>query len=262
MAKADPIRAKYYAPLERAEKWNTLLFYGAAALSLLVLFIPKDVVFWHAAANIGFLISSIGVFALNTSISLYFASRAEAERRKDLLGDGLGVPLTYERTTEYYNNEETEPFRRLGVDVLENTFHSRDTARIMCGQERVKVAIYTMGWLTAVLIRTASFDLIAVLSQVIFSEQLLLRWIKLEWLRSQCERIHDALLIVLRGQTQIPLLTSQVIEQLLAYETAKGRAGIVLSKEIFDRRNDAVSRDWQKEKATLAAATTGAGDEA
>lgn len=250
--KVDPIRKRYYSQLETAEAWANRLFYLTAALSLAVLIGPlKEWPPLYSTLQIGFLALTIVGFVLGQMIRLYFMPRAEKKRREDLVSDGLGVALTHERTSGYYNNEETEPFRRLGMDVLENTFHSKDTALEMCKWERVRIGIYALLWFLLIVNRTIAIDWIIVAAQALFSEQLIARWLRLEWLRIEVEKLYDALLRVFQSVHAPEMLRALVIEDLTGYEAAKARAGVTLSAKIFTRRNRELSEEWKKVKQTI-----------
>jgi hypothetical protein len=165
--------------------------------------------------------------------------------------DGLGVALTHERTSGYYNNDETEPFRRLGMDVLENAFHSKDTALAMCKWERVRIGIYALLWLVLIANRAVAIDWIIVAAQALFSEQLVARWLRLEWLRIEVEKLYDGLLRVFQSAPAPEMLRALVIEALTGYETAKARAGVTLSAKIFARRNPELSEERKRVKQTI-----------
>jgi len=249
----DPIRTRYYRPLELAEAWGAFFFYAAAILSLVVLIgelkvgSPKV----HAALQIAFLVCTLIGFVLGVAIRLYFMPRAERKRREDFLSNSLGVALTHERTAGYYNNDETDPDRRLGLNVLENSLHSKDTAVEMCRSARLQIGLYAVLWIILLAIRALELEWIVVAAQALFSEQLLSRWFRLEWLRGEVERIHSGLLRAFQSGTQPATLRSVVLEELIAYEAAKARAAVTLSSRVFERRNREVSREWERIKATL-----------
>lgn len=248
----DPIRENYYDQLRAAEHWGDGLFYLSAVLSFVVLIGPIHTwPAWLAGLEMAFLVSTVAAFSVGLVVRLYFAPRAESRRREDLLSNAFDVPLTHERTSRYYNNEETQPFRRLGMNVLENAFHSKDTALEMCQAERVRLAIYVVVWLLLAVNRVAPLEWVVVAAQVLFSEQLIARWMRLEWFRIEVERLYERLLRFLQTQPSADLLQARVVEDVVSYESAKARAGMTLSQKIFDRRNATVSALWAKVRATI-----------
>jgi hypothetical protein len=248
----DPIRERYYMPLELADRVGDWLFYVTAALSLVVLINPlRSSAGLFESAQIAFLIGTIAGFVIGIGIRLYFAPRAETKRREEFLSNALGTSLTYERTAGYYNNEETDPERRMGMNVLENTFHSQDTLLIMCKRERVRIGMYTLVWLVLLSVHRVELDWPIVAAQALFSEQLLSRWLRLEWLRIEVERIGHALRQAFQSTPSAQSLRVIVLNETIAYESAKARVSVTLSEKIFFQRNDHMTGEWAKFKASL-----------
>lgn len=249
----DPIRENYYDQLRVAECWGDWLFYLSAVLSFVVLIGPiHQWPAWLAGLETAFLVSTVAAFSVGLAVRLYFAPRAESRRREDLVSNAFDVSLTHERTSGYYNNDETQPFRRLGMNVLENAFHSKDTALEMCRAERVRLAIYVVVWLVLAVNRAAPLEWVVVAAQVLFSEQLISRLLRLEWFRIEVERLYERLLRFLQTRPSADLLQARVVEDVVSYESAKARAGMTLSQKIFDRRNATVSALWARVKTTIA----------
>ena len=142
----DPIRARYFKPLEAAEWWSDKLFYLGACLSFLALLVDQSAVpRLSAAIQIAFAVSVLAVFVLGVGIRLYWTPRAEDQRRLDLISNAFNIPLTHEQTTGYYNNDETDPVRRLGVAVMENSHFSTGVTLEMALHERLRAGVYTVG---------------------------------------------------------------------------------------------------------------------
>ena len=177
--------------------------------------------------------------------------RADDRRRLDLLSNSARIPLTHETTTLYYNNNETDPIRRLGVATMENSHFSRAIALSMVRTERIRVAIYSAALVITWLYRATDLEIAATAAQVVFSEQVVSRWLRLEWLRSRCDGAYDALYSLFQTMPARPTLHIRVLEHFSYYETSKANAGITLSEKLFARLNDALSREWEEIKTTL-----------
>ena len=115
------------------------------------------------------------------------------------------------------------------------------------------VTIYALIWLGGVLNRTTDLAIIAVAAQVLFSEQLLSRWIRMEWLRSRVEKVHDDLYTLFRSfaEREGNEFRARVVQALILYETSKAQAGISLSTRVFEKLNDELSRNWQTTRSQL-----------
>jgi hypothetical protein len=103
-------------------------------------------------------------------------------------------------------------------------------------------------WLLSMLNRSADFGLITALAQVIFSEQLLSRFIRIVWLRAKAEGMYEDAYAIIQSSQKAPSvqLRARVIDCLLRYEAAKALAGISLSTKVFQKLNPALSAEWRQ----------------
>jgi len=198
-----------------------------------------------------FILAVIAVFVIGLAIKLYLTPRAEDMRRKDLLSKAFGVPLTHEQSIGYYNNEQTQPIRFLGVAYMENSFFSKAVLLKMARRERAKVAIYVVGFLVAVLNRNTDLAFAATAAVAVFSEQIVSRWLRLEWLRSRCEATYDSLYSLFQTSPASAALQAKVLEAATFYETSKANGGIAFSEGIFFELKPMLSDEWEQVKRTL-----------
>jgi hypothetical protein len=248
----DPIGDKYFKPLEIAERCLDILFYAAAILSIVALLVEKPMhPNLYDVVQISFVLAVIGVFVLGILIRLYWRPKAEDKRRAELLSNASKIPLTVEQTQGYYNNEQSDPMRRLGAIILENSHFSKAISLEMLTGERIKVSGYVATFLVAVLYRKTDLAFAATIAQAILSEQILSHWIRLEWVRARFESTYNQLYGLLQSNPAKPVLNARVLELFAYYETGKSNAGIMLSSKIFDRRNAELSQEWEKIKSTL-----------
>jgi hypothetical protein len=251
--KNDPID-RFYAPLASAEKFSDISFWIAAILSIIALQIEKSTspVIYEAVQS-AFAFSVMGVFILGLAARLYWSSRAQSKRLADFVSNAFDVPLIPERSQGFFNNLETGPFRRMAASLLENTLFTKAILQRMLRNERIKVVVYACVWLIALLNRATDLALITGIAQVILSEQIISKWIRMEWLRARVEGVYEDVysLIQSTGNAGSKEINARVIEYLLRYETAKSQAGISLSTSIFKRINPAVSAEWRKTVSEL-----------
>lgn len=252
MSKRDPIRSRYYQPLELAEHFCDVLFYVGALLSIAVLFIERgEHPGVYNAAQIAFSIDVLALFVLSITIRLYFGPRAMEQRAKDFISAACDVNLTHERTDGYYNNTQADPLHRVAAQVLENTHFTKIIALRMAQTERMRVGIYIALWLVCVMLRRSDLGLVAVASQAIFSEQIVSRWLRLEWLRAQCEKIYESVFKLIQSKPETRQFNAMALEALTLYETTKANATITLSTKLFDKLNDGLTAEWKAIKASL-----------
>jgi hypothetical protein len=252
--KVDPIRDRYFKPLEVAEKTGDGLFYGAAVLSIVAVATPKDTypgIF--ATAQILFLITTVLGLVIGLAIRLYWTPRAQGMRTEDFFSEAFGIALTHERTKKYYNNEATEPARRIGLQLLENTHFTKAIVLRMCKAERIQIVTYAVMWLAIVLLRATPIDLVVAISQVLFSEQLISRFARMEWLRMKVEGLYASTYRILQSGAKDRASEAAIITNMVAYESAKANAAITTSSKIFQELNSELSREWEEIKKGLGA---------
>lgn len=252
--KNDPIRARYYRPLELAEACSDWLFWIVAVLSVSALAVervnqPKIYDFVQG----GFILGVLVLFFLGQGVRLYWTPRAEDRRRQDLLSNSFSVAITHEQTSGYYNNEQTEPLKRLSASLLENSFFSKNVALKMAHRERVRMTFYVTMWIIALLNRSSDLALGAAMAQAVFSEQIIAKWIRLEWLRMRFERVYEGLYRLIQTTTNFNKneFRVRVLEAFSEYETSKGYGGITLSAKIFEKLNPSLSIEWSQIRQTL-----------
>lgn len=248
----DPIREKYFKPLEIADTAGDWLFILAAIVSIIALFVEKEA--YPTEYNIVqgvFAVVVVALFVMGQINRLYFSPRAEDRRREDFLSNCCGVDLTFDRTTGYYNNTESDPTRRIGLCVLENTFFTKTITLQMAWGERIRGAIYLLVWFWIVLRRDTDLGLAAAAAQAVFSEQIISRWLRVEWLRIRSENIFRDLHRVFLSKPSQDVLNAQILEAFSTYEASKSNGGIVLSPSIFAKLNPTLSLEWDRIRNSL-----------
>lgn len=132
--------------------------------------------------------------------------------------------------------------------MLENSFYSHDSVAQMAKIERIKIAAYVLLYALVILNRNTDLATIAIAAQIVFSEQIVSRWLRLEWLRRECERTYDDLYPQFQTKGQMDAFS---IEALGRYEIAKATAAISLSSRVFERSSDRTNADWAKIRGVL-----------
>lgn len=254
MAKSDPVRSEFYGPVEACEHACSLLFYVGAALSVAVLFVDRRYPVWHDGLTILFSVTVIALFILSLMLRIYLLPRAEDRRRRDFFANAYRVNLAPAQTDGYYNNQESEPTRKIAMQVLEDAFFTKAILLRMARTERIRCVAYALLWLLCVFNRRVDMDVVLVACQAVFSEQVISRWIRLEWLRSRTERTYDDLY---RDMIHRPIdamtanFAALTMESMAQYETTKANAGITLSSRIFEKLNTELSGQWLNVRAAL-----------
>ncbi|MBE9053180.1 hypothetical protein IQ243_22695 [Nostocales cyanobacterium LEGE 11386] len=241
--------SQYYAPIKKLGTINVVLFWSNAALSLAM---PYSVSIIGKAGTdilqVIFLVLVLAYFSISQVSSLYLVPRAELMRRKQLLSDSFGVPLSDDHTSLYYNNSFSPSLQRLGANTMENALFSKEIASTMLGRKRVIIFGYLIAWLFAFSLRHDNLELLAWITQLVFSGEILAEWLKLEILRFRYERTYDELyshFLHKLGQDS-PHATANVLNAFVNYEAAKSTAGILLSTDDFEKLNPILSKRWKQ----------------
>lgn len=252
MSKSDPIRENYYAAVERVDQAADVLFYVTALFSIISLFVEKgSYPLAYEVVQISFAVFVAALFVIGLGSRLYWTPRAEDKRRQDFFASACGVSFSHQKTDGYYNNDFTKPIQRMAAQVLENCHFSKAITLRMAHTERIKVGIYVLIWVLCMLCRQADVAWIVAVSQAVFSEQILSKWFRLEWLRSRCEKVYDEVYRTFQSKLAGPTFNAMTLDSLGTYETAKATAGITLSSKLFHKMNDRLSAEWEQIKADV-----------
>lgn len=254
MTRTDPVGDRYFKPLQQLEGATETLFYIGAALSLAALLVSRaENPALYDGVQIAFILAVLIAALLGLIARFYVAPRAAAKRRQDLLSNTFGVPLTHDTSAGYYNNDQTNPFRRLAASTMESAFFTAAIARDMLLIERIKILAYLLLWIIAALIRSTDLTMIAVAAQIVFGEQTLSKWLRMEWLRMRSESVFSGLhsLFATHTAANAPVLQAHILEHYSEYETAKSAAHVFLSTRIFKKRNPDLTAEWDRIRASL-----------
>lgn len=249
MPEIDTVGEHYYRPLERAERVGGWLFWAVSILSIAALLVNRaDHPVAYDAIQIGFVVCVLIFFVLGQAQKLYFFPRAEDARRRELLQNSFDVPLTTDVTVGYYNNEQTNPIKRLAASTMESAYFTSNISRKMLVGQRALTLGYLCLYLVAVLNRSTDLEVLAVLAQVFFSEDIISRWIRLEWLRNRSEKVFDSLnaMFVAKPAFSRSVAQSQAVDLFSFYEGTKSTAAIVLSSSLFHKQNSDLTAKWEQ----------------
>lgn len=255
ITKIDPIRDKYYVPLQRAESWSVWLFYATAIVSVAVLFVDKgSLPTAYLAAQTAFVAFALASALLNLMMRLYLGPRAQEKRVSDFVSNAFNVQLTSERTVGYFCNNATDPPRKLALQLLENCLFTKETVRLMCSEARLTFGIYLLIWLVVVINRGSPIDLVVWVCQIVFGGEILSAWLRVEWLRHRTESIFEALLRQYQSAAaDTPFFLASSVDAFARYEADKATSGVTLSNQVFEKHNDRLSKEWDRIRATLGA---------
>jgi hypothetical protein len=245
-SRTDPIGQVYYVPLGKAELTANVAFYATAVLSIAVLIVPPQWPLVREATEIAFPAFSLSLFAIAMAVRLHWGPRAHERRLADLLSNSLKISMVDDPSVGYYNNKETDPTRRLNAAILENAFFGKNIVMAMLRTERLLAGGYAIVWVLALLYRSTDLAVVAVAAQVLLSEQVLSRWLRIEFLHGRLERAYQTAYGLATITMPADQLQAHTIENVILYEVWKAEAGISLSTKVFKRLNLQLSAEWKR----------------
>lgn len=239
----------YYRPIDRMEAVSSVLFWASAFLSFSVLY-SRDIP-WQSMQDVPMLLFTACV-VVHLLLSLYLKFHlipiAEERRRKQLLTNSFDVPLTPEQTQAYYNNPLAPSIQRLGANILENSFFAKAVCGKMAVRERIKVLIYFIVWILVALWRGTPLDILVVVTQTVFSGEILARLISIEVLRHRNEDLFEELYHEFLHKVDFHSSTGTacILDAFATYEAAKASATLKQSTRIFKALNPDLTRQWKE----------------
>jgi len=254
MSEVDPVGKRYYQPLKTINSVTGVLFWLVALFSLATLLVDQEKFqIWYGLIQVFFVVAALLFFVLGLAQRLYFFPRAEDKRREELLGDSYGVEHVGQKSEGYYNNDQEYPLKRLAASIMESAFFTHEVAQSMLKRQRVIVAVYLIIYTFAVFNRTTNLEILVVVAQVVFSEEVMSRWLRMEWLSFRCERVYDQLGRIFRGKQDFTnaYIQLQAIEWFAFYETTKVTSATLISSSLFIKLNDKLSEEWNQTKERL-----------
>ena len=200
-----------------------------------------------------FIVLVICYAAASNINSLVLIPSAEKHRRKQLLSDGLGVPLTHEQTRQYYNNGLRPSIERLGANIMENAHFGTNVAGRMLLAERTKVGIYLLLWIFALVSRSTDLGWVLVLTQLVFSGEIVFKWIRMELFCLRTKRVFESMytLFLSAKKSKAAPNHADILDEFADYETAKASASLNHSQRIFQKLNADLSLEWDRIRATI-----------
>jgi len=240
--------SQYYAPAQKLRTISVVLFWLNAVLSFVMPYSASTIgEEWSRVLQAIFLVLVLIYFSISQISSLYLVPRAELMRRKQLLSDSFGIPLSQDYTSLYYNNSYSPSVQRLGANTMENALFSKEIALRMLVRKRFVIFGYLFAWLLAFSLRHNNLELLTWITQLLFSGEILAEWLKLEILRFRHQRTYDELyshFLHQLGQDSSRAIAN-VLNAFVSYEAAKSNAGILLSTEDFQKLNPILSERWK-----------------
>lgn len=231
-----------YDKCDNIAKKSNILFIINIILSFILLFDFK----YREIFIIGSLLLTI-VYVILTNINeMYFSNLAENERRKSLLKESFNVNTTLKETNKYYNNEEKPSIIKLGLNCYESVFFTKKVVDKMLPINILKITVLTIVYII-LMIKLENMDLLLVITQTIFSAEIIFTFLKLCYYKFQLDKISkDFESIFFKMGLKNKDIDVLILDTTMDYECLKSYCKISTSSKIFFDNNKKWSKEWQK----------------
>lgn len=240
--------SRYYRSAGRLEFVVACLFWVNALLSLIILFSGDIPALWQRLLPIVFILTVLFQFVASQANRFYLIPRAEQLRRKQMLSDAFGTPLSHDKTALYYNNMYAPSIKRLGANTMENAFFSSEVAGKMLVTKRGLVLVYITCWVLLFSFRDTDLSIMMWITQIVFSGDIIAQWLSLEALRARqertYERLHHHFLHKIGSDSAKEIAT--ILDAFVTYETAKSSSSCLLSSKVFHKLNPSLTKKWEQ----------------
>lgn len=121
----------------------------------------------------------------------------------------------------------------------------------MFRESLLATCIYLALWMTLLLSREVPLSFALLVSQLIFSEQIIAKLLRLHWLKVRFEDTYRSIRCLFVTKVDDKLFDSQALNLISTYECTKSSAGISLSSKIFNSLNDELTSEWDQDRPHL-----------
>ena len=231
-----------YDRCNKITNYADLLFLFNMVISFILIFNFK---YRDAFIIISLILTIVYVVLVNIN-EMYFSNLAENERRKSLLKESFDVNTTLRETNKYYNNESQPSIEKLGLNCYESAFFTKKVVDKMLPKNIIKISIFIIIYIV-LMIKLKNMDLLLVITQTLFSAEIIFSFIKLCYFKFQldkvCNKFQNIFLIIGLKNKDVNVL---ILDATMDYECLKSYCKISTSSKIFFENNNQWSKEWQK----------------
>lgn len=231
-----------YDRCNKITNYADLLFLVNMVISFILIFNFK---YRDAFIIISLILTIVYVVLVNIN-EMYFSNLAENERRKSLLKESFDVNTTLRETNKYYNNESQPSIEKLGLNCYESAFFTKKVVDKMLPKNIIKISIFIIIYIV-LMIKLKNMDLLLVITQTLFSAEIIFSFIKLCYFKFQldkvCNKFQNIFLIIGLKNKDVNVL---ILDATMDYECLKSYCKISTSSKIFFENNNQWSKEWQK----------------
>ena len=240
----------YFSTARRIQLAKSAIFYLVMLISLLLLFfIQKPAAEWLSIILILLTISSPSLSFIQRIIQV----RGNNKLREGQLRDAFDVPVGEQARQNYYNSDVEPSIRRLGATTLENSKFSIVVLSRMLIMIRFKTLAYTIAFIILISCRQIDLNALLVITQSIFSFNVIFDWLVAERLKLKIESVYEKLRqhFLESGKRTTPTSIAVILNIFINYECSKDEAVVIFDEKVFSSINESTSAEWEIERKEL-----------
>jgi len=193
------------------------------------------------------IIFSITYVVITNLVDIYFKNIAENEPRKSFIKKSFNVNITKRVTYKYYNNEEKDSVKKMGINCFENLFFTKYIAKKMLVSESLKVFIIVLLYII-LLIQVKDLELLVLITQTVFSSEYLFKYIKFVYFVVQVSRIYAKMfdMFITNPRIDEKIMMVKTLDATMDYECLKFYCKISLSSRIYKKYVSKLNKEWDE----------------
>ena len=204
----------------------TLSIYVINIILMLLICFCKDS-YISSILNYGVIIANIIYIAISGYTDIILKNKSENELRKTMISNSFDVNITTTKSEGYYTNKVEPSIKKLGVNNFESILYTNKITEKMILKKVIKIFFIIAMWII-VITQIDNIEIIALLTQIVFSADILLDLIKTIYYHINVKVLYNNFykIFVTDGyrEKDIPI----IIEYVMEYECLKSYSHITL----------------------------------
>lgn len=230
----------YYA--NRISTIQIWLITIGSVLSFATLFTPNTIT--HCI-NISICIIS-GLYVITELVFPYFYQKAHEDKIKDLIDKSLGSKLCDENSENYYTNDEiTDGLPKLGVNNFESVFFTKEiVGRMIKGKIAIFIIVILI-YLGSIFVveKSILITVFQLMLPIQIVKEFVYLWLFYSDVKKICEN-YNCIYTTFKKNERTPY----IIQNVILYEKLLSNYNILTSTRIYNKINDTLSEEWNKNK--------------
>lgn len=194
--------------------------------------------------NYGLIILNIIYIILSGYNDMFLKNKAERELRKTMISNSFNVNITTTKSEDYYSNDIEPSVEKMGINSFESTLYTNKITEKLIYRNIIKVTILVILWIVSIT-KIENLEIICLLTQIIFSTDILLDLIKIIYYHNNVNRLFEEFYKIFVTDDYKEKDMPIVIEYVMEYECLKNYCHIVLPNNIFNNEKEDLARQWE-----------------